>query len=114
MVTDAKKGDKIRYSYYVYDVQCIADAIVSDVKPDGSCVIDQGDYELVVEPKNIVSRYPREDEIVKPAPIKEESKEDIFNAQNTGIRLQKKEVKQEPTKQEFGKSNKIHNGFGEK
>lgn len=100
---DIQKGDKIKYSYFVYGVQCIGDGIVASVKDDGSVTIDRGDNELVVEKDSILERLPRanekevEKEVVAPVGSTEE---EHFNTTHKGVSIHKKEPeKQQP----FGK-----------
>lgn len=96
---DIQKGDKIKYTFTVFDVQCVSDGVVASVNEDGSVIIDRGDKELVVDKNNILKRYPREDEkeaekeIVAPVGSTEE---EHFNTTHAGISLRKKEQEKQP------------------
>ena len=114
---DIKKGDTIRYSYYVYGTQVLTNGVVSEVKEDGSCVIDQGNTELIVDKKSILERLPRKDETESKKVIEEKSEEEHFNEMHTGISLHKKDkVVEEPVvkKETETTSNKKFNHFGGK
>jgi hypothetical protein len=88
---DIRKGDKIEYSYTVYGTQCIAEGIVSEVKEDGSCVIDQGRRILVVDHTSVLKRFPRAEELVKPEAPAPKTEEEQFNEKYKGIAIYKKE-----------------------
>jgi len=90
---DIKKGDTIRYSYYVYGVQLIATGLVSKILEDGSCVIDKGENELIVNKSSILNRYPRENEILDNQKFPEKTNEEQFNEMHKGISLHKKSEK---------------------
>lgn len=95
---DIQKGDKIKYTYTVFDVQCVSDGIVASINEDGSVVIDRGDKELVIDKNNVLERYPREDEkeaekeVVAPVGSTEE---EHFNNTHAGISLRKKETEKQ-------------------
>ena len=117
---DIRKGDKIRYSFMVYGTQCIAEGIVSEVKEDGSCVIDQGKKILVVDHTSVLNRFPREEETVAPEAPVTKTEEEHFNEKHTGISLYKKEekpkeevIKKEEVKPETTKINKKFNRLGD-
>lgn len=112
---DIRKGDKIRYSFTVYGTQCIAEGIVSEVKEDGSCVIDQGKKILVVDHTSVLSRFPREEETVAPEAPVTKTEEEQFNEKYKGISLYKKEevIEKEEVKPETIKINKKFNRLGD-
>jgi hypothetical protein len=87
---DIRKGDKIEYSYTVYGTQCLAEGIVSEVKEDGSCVIDQGRRILVVDHTSVLKRFPRAEELVKPEAPAPKTEEEQFNEKYKGISIYKK------------------------
>ena len=119
---DIRKGDKIEYSYTVYGTQCLAEGIVSEVKEDGSCVIDQGRRILVVDRTSVLKRFPRAEELVKPEAPAPKTEEEQFNEKYKGIALYKKgdESETEETvedteedKPEVKKSNKRFSFLGD-